>query len=172
VTASPLAPVLLADLRRLAEGKTWQVDQPIAGLDSLTPVRGVLSVIHHGTALEAKSQVEAIVTLICARCLLPFNHALRADVRELMDFRGDAVSPLEATTLAPAMDLDDRQDPHGWFDPEQWLFEQLSLRLPLVNRCGADCPGPACWGSAPPTIDPRWAALRALSSPPSSPTPP
>ncbi len=38
--------------------------------------------------------------------------------------------------------LDDRLDPRGDFDPERWLFEQLSLQLPVVNRCGADCPGP------------------------------
>ena len=38
--------------------------------------------------------------------------------------------------------LDDRLDPRGAFDPERWLFEQLSLQLPVVNRCGADCPGP------------------------------
>ncbi len=38
--------------------------------------------------------------------------------------------------------LDDRLNPRGDFDPERWLFEQLSLQLPVVNRCGADCPGP------------------------------
>ena len=38
--------------------------------------------------------------------------------------------------------LDDRLDPRGDFDPERWLFEQLSLELPVVNHCGADCPGP------------------------------
>jgi uncharacterized protein len=172
VSRSPLAPVSLAELRRLAEGKRWQVDQPIAGLDSLTPVRGELHVTHHGTALEATTQVETIVTLICARCLQPFNHALAADVRELIEFRGDSLSPLDSTTFALGMDLDDRLESNGSFDPERWLFEQLSLRLPLVNRCGDDCPGPACWGSATSTIDPRWAALQALCPTPSSPTPP
>ena len=48
------------------------------------------------------------------------------------------------------------------FDPERWLFEQLSLQLPLVNRCGADCPGPARWSSDPAAGDPRWAALARL----------
>jgi uncharacterized protein len=148
------------------------VDQPITGLDSLTPVRGVLHVQHHGTALEATTEVEAIVTLTCARCLQRYNHALRADVRELIELRGEAVSSLDVTTLAPGVDLDDQLDANGVFDPEHWLFEQLSLRLPLVNRCGDDCPGPACWGSAPSTTDPRWAALQALCPTPSSPSPP
>ncbi len=44
--------------------------------------------------------------------------------------------------------LDDRLDPRGDFDPERWLFEQLSLQLPVVNRCGADCPGPPQAGNA------------------------
>ena len=72
--------------------------------------------------------------------------------------------PAEQTLLlAPGgEDLDDRLDPSGQFDPEQWLFEQLSLRLPLVNRCGAECPGPATWSSETDGGDPRWAALRSL----------
>jgi uncharacterized protein len=44
------------------------------------------------------------------------------------------------------------------------VFEQLSLQLPLVNRCGLDCPGPDLQPSAQPPepIDPRWAALKKL----------
>ena len=55
-------------------------------------------------------------------------------------------------------------DPSGDFDPEHWLFEQLSLQLPFVNRCGSECPGPdllAAEAAAEP-IDPRWAALKNL----------
>ncbi|MFO8238333.1 MAG: DUF177 domain-containing protein, partial [Prochlorococcaceae cyanobacterium] len=47
-------------------------------------------------------------------------------------------------------------------DPGHWTFEQLSLQLPLVNRCGPDCPGPASWGSVATAGDPRWSALAAL----------
>jgi uncharacterized protein len=57
---------------------------------------------------------------------------------------------------------DETIDPRGSFDPAHWTFEQLSLQLPLVNRCGADCPGPATWGSSDAVEDPRWAALAAL----------
>lgn len=154
---------MLAELRALSEGKQWLVDQCIADLESLTPVRGHLRVIHHGTALEVTAEAEAIVTLCCARCLQQFNHVLRADVQELIECRGGPPSPTEIFPAPLGEDLDDRLDPAGSFDPERWLFEQLSLQLPLVNRCGADCPGPACWGSAPSVVDPRWAALQALS---------
>jgi uncharacterized protein len=167
---APLSPVSLAELRALSEGKQWLVDQPIADLESLTPVRGHLRVIHHGTALEVTGEAEAIVTLCCARCLQQFNHVLRTDVQELIECGGGPASATDPLLAPLGEDLDDRLDPSGSFDPERWLFEQLSLQLPLVNRCGADCPGPACWGSAPSVGDPRWAALQALS--PSSPNPP
>ena len=164
-----LLPISIAELRALAEGKRWQVDQPIQELESLTPVRGELEVVHHGTALEVSAEVETIITLCCARCLQQFNQALRVDVRELIEFQGGA-DPAGEGADSLAEDLDDRLDPQGRFDPERWLFEQLSLQLPLVNRCGADCPGPARWSSAPTTGDPRWAALKTLS-PPACPEP-
>lgn len=162
----PLRPVPLAELRALPEGKLWSVDQPITGLDSLTPVRGHLSALHHGTALEVMAEVDTIVTLCCARCLQQFNHGLQAHVRELIEFRGGPNTGADGLMAPLEGDLDDRLDPSGSFDPERWLFEQLSLQLPLVNRCGGECPGPASWGSAAPTSDPRWEALKALSQPP------
>jgi uncharacterized protein len=165
-----LRPIPLAELSALAEGKHWQVDQPISDLDTLTPVRGGVRAVHHGTALEVIGEVETITTLCCARCLQPFNHALRAEVRELIEFRGGP-DPDDGLDNALGEDLDDRLDPQGRFDPERWVFEQLSLRLPLVNRCGDDCPGPARWSSAAATTDPRWAALKTLT-PLSSPTTP
>ncbi len=158
-----LRPISISELRALAEGKHWQVDQAIADLETLTPVRGDLHVAHHGTALEVSASVETILTLCCARCLQQFNQALRAEARELIAFRG---GPADADGLVevPGEELDDRLDPQGRFDPERWLFEQLSLRLPLVNRCGDNCPGPDRWSSAPRSEDPRWASLRALST--------
>ncbi|MFN9659020.1 MAG: YceD family protein [Cyanobacteriota bacterium] len=164
-----LRPVSIPELRSLEQGKHWQVDQLIPDIESLTPVRGVLQLVHHGTALEVSAEVETILTLCCARCLQQFNQVLRADVRELIDFRG---APSTADSRADPLGdvLDDRLDPQGRFDPERWLFEQLSLRLPLVNRCGDDCPGPVRWSSASTTTDPRWSALKALSAP--NPQPP
>lgn len=162
---SPLGPVSLAELRALPEGMQWLVDQPIAELESLTPVRGHVEAIHHGSALEVRGEAEAIVTLSCARCLQQFNHALRAEVQELIEFRGSPSCPADGLVFPEGEDLDDRLDPAGCFDPERWLFEQLSLQLPLVNRCGQDCPGPVCWATAPSIADPRWAALQALCPP-------
>jgi uncharacterized protein len=137
----PLRPVPLQELRLRSEGLHWEVEQPIAELESLTPVRGWLRVVLNGQALEVEGAAATIVTLCCDRCLQPFNHPLEAQVKEL---------------------LEEQLDPRGSFDPERWLFEQLSLRLPLVNRCGADCPGPDLWSSPTGDGDPRWAALARL----------
>lgn len=173
--SDPLRPVPLAELRLLAGGRRWRVSQPIAELDSLTPVQGSIQASHHGTALEVTAEAETIVTLCCDRCLQHFNHALRAKVHELVELRGQGSADLATDAsleeinlelaregMPEGADLDDRLDPTGSFDPERWLFEQLSLRLPLVNRCGNDCPGPARWSSEPTGGDPRWAALARL----------
>ena len=63
--------------------------------------------------------------------------------------------------------LIESMDPRSSFEPERWAFEQLSLQLSVVNRCGNDCPGPPqpeTTGAAMPTapIDPRWQALQQL----------
>jgi uncharacterized protein len=171
----PLRPVSLLELRLLAAPRHWKVNQPIAGLETLTPVRGQLTAHHQSGVLEVEGAVNTIVTLCCDRCLNHFNQVLRAEAHEVLELAAAGVGPgpggslpnpsrpLDPTELTPSGDdLDDRLDPEGDFDPERWLFEQLSLRLPLVNRCGADCPGPATWSSEEGSGDSRWAALRQL----------
>ena len=59
-------------------------------------------------------------------------------------------------------------DPRGSFEPERWVFEQLSLQMPAVNFCGDGCPGmpqsadQALSASPTPAADPRWEALLSL----------
>ena len=158
-----LQPLHLQELRLLSEGRSWPVDQSIAGMASLTPVRGRVRALHHGTVLEVEGTAETIVTLCCDRCLQTYNHALAATARELLEIA--VARPEEEEVLFAAEDPVERLDPGGNFDPERWLFEQLSLQLPLVNRCGPDCPGPplpAEDADGNGDVDPRWAALRSL----------
>ena len=157
----PLRPLRLQELRLEAEGLRWEVEQPIADLESLTPVRGWVRAVLHGEALEVEGAAATIVTLCCDRCLQPFNHALEAQVKELLELGGEAQPGGAASGTGDDLP-EERLDPRGSFDPERWLFEQLSLRMPLVNRCGADCPGPDRWVSDAGTHDPRWAALTRL----------
>ncbi|MEI7953181.1 MAG: DUF177 domain-containing protein, partial [Synechococcaceae cyanobacterium ELA182] len=157
-----LRPVPLQELRLRADALVWPVKQKLVDLDSLTPVRGQVQARHHGSVLEVEGEVETIVTLCCDRCLQPFNRPLQAAVHELLELAAPDTEDLEGsdlTALAGSQTrrrsrtrgnpepllievLDDRLDPRGDFDPERWLFEQLSLQLPVVNRCGAECPGP------------------------------
>ena len=172
--ADPLQPIPLQELRLLAEGRRWQIDQHLSELESLTPVRGRLSVVHRGNILELDGQASTIVTLCCDRCLQHFNHPLAFNTREVLWLGDDArlEGIAEETVLeggSEVLDLDadaltESLDPQADFDPEHWVFEQLNLQLPVVNRCGSDCPGPNLQGaSGEPPIDPRWAALRRLS---------
>ena len=174
LAGDPLQPVPLQELRPLAEGRRWQVNQPLSELESLTPVRGELSAIHRGNILEVSGQASTIVTLRCDRCLQHYNHPLSFEHHEVLWLGEQArLEGIEANTVleggSEVLELDpdglcESLDPSGSFDPEHWLFEQLSLQLPLVNRCGSDCPGPDVLGAPPEAepIDPRWAALKNL----------
>ena len=170
--ADDLRPVPIQELKPLAEGRRWWLDQPLPELDSLTPVRGEVGAVHRGNVLEVEGEASTIVTLCCDRCLQHFNHPLSFSTRELLWLGEELCSQglgEQALLNDPAASLDldpdalsEHLDPRGDFDPGRWAFEQLSLQLPLVNRCGSDCPGPPTWTSASDGGDPRWAALRTL----------
>ena len=174
LAGDPLRPVPLQELRLQAEGRSWQVNQQLSELDSLTPVRGNLRAVHRGNILELEGQASTIITLRCDRCLQHFNHPLGFESREVLwlgeQARCNGVESnvvLEGGSEVLELDPDalcESLDPTDDFDPEHWLFEQLSLQLPLVNRCGSDCPGPdlAADATAQEPLDPRWAALRNL----------
>ena len=76
----PLCPLPLQELSHQEGGRHWQIEQPIAGLATLTPVRGELRATHLGNVLEVKGSAEAIVTLCCDRCLQHFNQTLSTAV--------------------------------------------------------------------------------------------
>ena len=186
-----LRPVPIQELKLLAEGRRWRVDQHLPQLQSLTPVRGALSAQHRGNVLEVQGEAHTIVTLCCDRCLQHFNHPLSFRTQEVLwlgeQAREEGISEaavLEAGSASGGgvLDLDadaltESLDPRGHFDPAHWTFEQLSLQLPLVNRCGSGCPGPDLQASQaqPPAgeepsrqqepVDPRWAALKGLLQP-------
>lgn len=170
--SAPLHPIPIQELKALGTAHRWQIEQAIAGLDSLTPVRGQLTVEHRGTVLAVKGQAGTIVTLCCDRCLQHFNHPLQASADESIWLgeaspgaagEKEAINP-EDQLLELDADACDLLNPRGSFDPEHWVFEQLSLQLPMVNHCGSECPGPPTWSSDGRGGDPRWAALGQLKS--------
>jgi uncharacterized protein len=176
---SQLQPISIQELSRVAEGLHWELAEHLAGLESLTPVRGRVQAIHRSDLLEVDGEAHTIVTLRCDRCLQHFNHPLSFSTRELLwlgeearqqGLQPEAVEQGALESHGSTIDLDpdhltESLDPNGCFDPAHWTFEQLSLQLPVVNRCGPDCPGPARWSSDHQPTDPRWAALQQLQQP-------
>ena len=159
--------IALQELRQLAEGKHWDVDQPLPELGSLEPVRGWLLATHRGDDLWVQAQATTVVELICDRCLQPFPHRLSTAVEESIGLRSssDPLDPELEFSSADGQEAMESIDPSGIFDPEHWLFEQLNLQLPLKRLCCSDCPGliePERPTASSNAMDPRWAALREL----------
>ncbi|MCA1991937.1 MAG: YceD family protein [Coleofasciculus sp. S288] len=142
-----------------------QVNEVIAGLDTLTPVRGRMQVAHKGNYLEVSAQAETIVTLTCHRCLQQFNHRLTVDTSELIWLDESADKPddglLERETAFE--ELVETLSPEGYFQPDTWLYEQLCLQLPPRQLCDKQCLGiPIDNNGGTSSTDSRWDALEAL----------
>lgn len=145
----------------------WEFKDFLPGLDTLTPVRGNLRVVHRGNFLEVSAQAEGIVTLTCDRCLCQYNQRLVVDTQEpiwLDEAAESKALPLEREVSAE--DLQESLPPTGYFYPEDWLYQQFCLELPAQQLCSEDCPGvaidPAPATSDQPAVDARWSALASL----------
>ena len=141
-----------------------RVETFLADLETLTPVRGVLQVKHCTTYLEVKAKIEAIATLVCDRCLQNYNHRLQVNATELiwLEEETESLSPEREVRVD---DLSETLSPTGHFEPEGWLYEQLSLAMPLQKNCGEQCQGTTQFlGENEPLLDSRWAGLAALKA--------
>ena len=170
-----LEPVPLRELQALGSIREWEFEGQLEELTSLTPVRGTIRAEHRGNILEVSGSAQTIVCLCCDRCLNQFNRKLSMGTTELI-WLGDSEAAAEMTEEgldASSVDgLVECLDPRGSFQPERWVFEQLSLQLPAVNFCGDGCPGmpqlvnQELSASVTPSADPRWQALLSLRSDP------
>lgn len=137
-------------------------------LETLTPVRGQVKVAHQGTYLEVKGTGEAIITLTCHRCLQNYNHRLSVSPHELIWLQDpseeEALYGLEREVAVE--DLVEALPPNGYFNPQDWLYQQFCLALPQQQLCDGNCKGiPLESDSAPAAsedLDHRWAALAKL----------
>ena len=155
-------PHLLKAPKRTAE---IIVHDQIANLDTLTPVKGKIAVRHGGNFLEVVSQAETITTLTCDRCLQHYNHRLAIDASELIWLQSELenIKDIPTEREVSLEDLSETLPPNGHFDPEAWLYEQLSLALPLRQVCGENCPGAANTNNQEEAeLDSRWSSLAAL----------
>ncbi|AFZ03263.1 YceD family protein [Calothrix sp. PCC 6303] len=147
-----------------------QVEEFLPGLDTLTPVRGVVQVKHSGNHLQVFAQAEAIITCSCNRCLQQYNQRLTIDTSEIIwldDEANEEDLPLEREVIVT--DLVETLHPDGHFQPSEWLYEQMCLAIPVRQLCTRDCRGIQVNTEAEETeseeqkpVDSRWANLAAL----------
>ncbi|KPQ37338.1 MAG: uncharacterized protein HLUCCA11_02560 [Phormidesmis priestleyi Ana] len=150
-----------------APHKTLHLDvaEHLPNLETLTPVKGAMSVTHQGTYLEVKGKADAIMTLECDRCLQSYNTRVQVDTSEIVWLE----EPIAESVIEKEVELEDLIEslsPTGHFKPDEWLYEQMCLAIPQKQICSTDCQGIAFENpeSAEPEIDHRWAALSALKN--------
>lgn len=160
--------IYIPRLARLSEGtERLAFNEVIPDLETLTPVQGWLEVTHRGNYLEVMAEAETIVTLTCDRCLQKYNYRLKIAPSEMIWLRETEEDTDDGLILDqdidPEDDLVESLPPQGYFDPTTWLYEQLSLELPLRRLCDAQCGGiPVIQPTAETVVDRRWASLEAL----------
>ncbi|HCF27812.1 MAG TPA: metal-binding protein, partial [Cyanobacteria bacterium UBA11049] len=143
-----------------------QVDEFLPDLETLTPVRGKIQVQHRGNFLNVSGQTETILTLTCHRCLKQYNHRLKVNTSEIIWLDPAANQPDEGPVEREVAveDLVETLPPDGYFDPGEWLYQQLCLEIPQRQLCDAMCTGiePAAPETSAQSVDSRWASLEAL----------
>ena len=154
-------------MRALEQTETIQFDEPISGLETLTPVQGAIRIAHRGNFLEVSAKAETIITLTCDRCLQQYNYRLSINPTELiwLDETADEVDPILLDQELDSDDLVETLSPQGYFNPGIWLYEQLCLEIPQRQLCDAQCRGievPRSQEPTQPAIDRRWSGLEAL----------
>ena len=70
--------------KSVAATEAFEFKEFIEGLETLTPVQGVISVKHVGSFLEVSSKASTIMTLTCDRTLVQFNYRLAIDNSEMI----------------------------------------------------------------------------------------
>lgn len=143
------------------------VEEFLPGLETLTPIRGRVRVTHRGNYLEVSARAEAIMTLTCHRCLQQYNHRLVVNNSELI-WLDVAANQSEALPLEREVALEDLVEtlpPQGYFDPGEWLYQQMCLAIPQQQLCDSNCSGiqvSEANNHPEPLTDRRWASLEAL----------
>lgn len=142
-----------------------EIEEFIPGLETLTPLRGIMKVRHGGNYLEILLQAEVIVTLTCDRCLRQYNHRLSLNTSEViwLDKNSQVFDNIPSEREILVEELEETLPPNGYFEPANWLYEQLSLAMPLRQLCSQNCQPPDSDLSVnEPLIDKRWASLQTL----------
>lgn len=163
-----MEPIFLPQLFRAPERtEVLTLEMSCPELGALMPVQGEMTVVHHGNYLQVEATAQTIVVLTCDRCLQNYNYRLQTEAEELIWLQEATLDDVAAGVI-----VDDEADPalretlppNGFFDPKDWLYQQLCLSLPQQQLCSADCSGIAVTNPPQPsqTLDQRWSALADL----------
>lgn len=122
-----------------------------------------LESVSEGVLVSGTAQVT--LTGECARCLEPFTCGLEVDLQQLFVYPGNE-NDADDDEIGRLVD--------DCIDLEPLLRDAVVLALPLAPACREDCPGlcPQCGvrlvvvgpGHGHHEVDPRWAALEAMST--------
>ncbi len=170
-----LQPIPLTELKVLSSPKVWQIKGGLDSFSCFTPVTGKVIAEHQGGILLLKGTLSTIIFLECDRCLKEYKQKLECNCEELILIKDSSISPSnEVKNRIPPEDFMDSLTPQESFDPERWIFEQLSLQIPLLKVCSETCKIPASLVSNTNSkysqsssdlnvsYDPRWAQLKKL----------
>lgn len=143
-----------------------EIQDFIPELETLTPVKGQMRLTHHGNYLEVAAKAEAIATLTCHRCLQQYNHRLVVKTSELIWLDETANQPYTGAIEREVAleELTEMLPPDGYFDPGEWLYQQMCLAIPLRQLCDSQCGGIQLnqTNYSQSTPDRRWASLEAI----------
>lgn len=147
--------------------ESFEFKELIAGLETLTPVQGFISVKHMGSFLEVSAKASTIMTLTCDRTLVQFNYRLAIDTSEMIwlaEPLPESEYPKEREVEAG--DLVESLSPYGYFDVQEWLYEQLTLAIPYPKIApdapALELPSESSASNQEEAIDKRWAILNSL----------
>ncbi len=164
-----MEPIFIPNLAQAPQkSEEVEVKAFLAGLETLTPVRGKVRVEHHGNFLQVSCHAETIITCTCDRCLQQYNHRLVTNASEIIWLQEpeEENDEFNIEREVAMEDLVESVSPQGYFDVQEWLYQQLCLEIPQRQLCNLSCPGiqPQGQGETETPVDSRWASLQALKN--------
>jgi DUF177 domain-containing protein len=142
---------------------------------ALSPVRCQGSLTHTDPDFLLHADLRFEQTVACNRCLKPVEQTVASTLDLVLVERSRKREATEDEQLE-AQELGLVEVEGGVFDSRPLILEQVELSLPMKPLCREDCAGlcPQCGqdrneGSCTcvhEKVDPRWAALAMLKSPP------
>ena len=122
-----------------------------------------MTISHRGNFLEVSTCAETIMTLVCDRCLKNYNYRLSLETSEIIWLNDNQEESFTGEREIAWEDLSESIPSNGFFDPGGWLYEQLSLNMPVRQLCSNNCqPAEYQQEEERHSIDSRWSSLEIL----------